>query len=234
VRLQDPICGVVAARWHGRRVIAKCRAPHHAFRHRKEALWLARAHALGIPVPPVLAVEEGQRQLTLILPQAPRATGVWAPRDWIQRLKPLASLAPPDGWGSLRADGRPRWLTRQQALAWYQARAQSLLADPGAAHAQLAAYFTEAQAGVIHGDIHRGNRAGAWIIDWEQVAVADVWEDAARASLASPWPHRAWAQSLGTSGDNPRWQRVRLVAAIEAAGVRGPRQAGARCLLGLD
>ena len=212
------------ARWGRRVVVAKSRRHTHHHRYAKEAAWLARARELGIPVPPLVATVEDVRGLHLLLPPAPPRHQAWRPTDWLHRLAPLHAVAPPPGWGPLRADGRPRWGDRSAAQAWYAERARRLDLDP----AHLAPYWHSARPALIHGDVHRGNRAGDWILDWEQVAVADPLEEAARAALASGWGPPAWARAAGSDPDAPQWIAALTLAAVEAATTGGPRLAGAR------
>jgi hypothetical protein len=222
------------ARWGRRLVVVKRRRTAHRHRHQKEADWLLRARELGIPVPPLLGAFSDQRGHHLLLPPAPADRRAWSPSDWLTRLRSLHELPAPAGWGPLRADGRPRWPDRERAATWYAERARGLTQDPEPILAALAGYWEWARPRLIHGDVHHGNRAGAWIIDWEQVAVADPWEEAARAALAGGWGPSAWAAACGAQTSDPRWQGALVAAAVEAASCGGPRaEAGRRVLLGL-
>ena len=220
-------------RWRGRVVVRKRRAAHHHYRYAKEQQWLATAGDLGIPVPPVVAALASDRHLDLLLVKAPSHAShryPWQPKQWLHRLAPLHALpAAAQGWGPLRADGQARWPSLDAASAWYRQELQRL-APPAVVRLDqdLERTLSAAQRGLIHGDCHRGNRAGAWIIDWETVAIADPWEEAARAGLSGGWGLAAWGLACGADLAGPRWRGAILRAAIEAAGHPGPRQAAAQ------
>jgi hypothetical protein len=214
-------------------VVAKVGDERRHFRLQKEALWLRRASSAGIACPHLLLDASDHRTEPGII-MTPCGSGARRDAWYHARAIPLA-LAPhrPDqGWGSLRADGRCRWKNLDALADWYASQAKALGPDIATTWQQLRSRLELLRRGCIHGDLHRGNIIGAQVIDWEAVAVADPWEEAARLWLTMPRPDhllRRWAIDPSHS----RWQLVMTMAAIESAAFAGPRQAGARRLLGL-
>lgn len=227
---------VVRATWQGRDVVAKLRHASHARRLHKEARWLgwASTHAIAAPAP--IAVLSDAAAIALVLPRWPAPPLALSPRARLAALDPLHQ-APLDafapGWGPLRADDRPRWRDPDAALRWYHELIDRL-DGPVTWHQALDHSWPQRVAGLIHGDLHPANRAGAGVLDWEAVALADPWEDAARAALVGGG-EAAWRRACGADvpGDATaqRWAGAWWRAVLEAASFVGPRQRLARAWL---
>ena len=217
---------VLLGRLAGRPVHVKVRRSSHRHRLLKERDWLARAAVLRIPVPLCVGFHDGDGWCALVVVSGPQTRCRWRPAAWHRAIAPLAGLVPPAGWGPLRADGRPRWRSREDWAVW-----SSALADADVDRELLSNYAARAVPALIHGDLHRGNRAGDLILDWESVAVADPAEEAARLFLAEGGSHAAWAAAWGVDATDLRWRGACLATALEAVRFGGPRQAGARRFL---
>ena len=212
--------------WHVRMptgdVVIKIRRPEFGRRLEKEATWLRKANSLGIPTPQLLAhFRETSFHAILTRFINPARQRALTPRACLELLSPLHLLKTTAGWGSLRADGMPRWKNEQSALTWYL-QLGDRLGMSTALQDRLVATWTYRQRGIIHGDCHRANLIGTYILDWENVAQADPYEEAARISLARSWP-RPWAW-LGADPAEPRWQGAWLRSCLESAAFPGPRQ----------
>ncbi|MFW5845022.1 MAG: phosphotransferase family protein [Planctomycetota bacterium] len=224
---------VLSGIWHGRRVVAKARLQTHRRRLLKEQRWLERTAQIGIACPDVVTVLEDVDWIFLLLREhLPRRVRPWLPADWhaasvaLQRLQVDAP-----GWGPLRADDQPRWQQEGHALAWY--REQAARCGRPELEDELHVTWRRRERGLIHGDLHPGNRIGDLLCDWEQVAVADPLEDACRLALATGYNPRACIQAWGGEPGSDRARGALLRSVVEGATHRGPRHEQARRLLQL-
>lgn len=221
---------VVAARRDGARVVVKLRRKEHAFRLRKEALWMRAAASAGVIVPDLLGLIDDGEWLLLLTRVVPEQGPGWGPGHWRRALAPLHGLPlPTDGWGHLRADGQARFAS----LADARAHADALLVRAGLTSAlcreAVAAYWVTASPCVLHGDAHAGNHCGTAVLDWEHVRIGDRLDEAAHLALSAPiGPHADWAEAWDCPSAAPRWLGARLLIVAEALRHGGPCQAGAQ------
>jgi hypothetical protein len=211
-------------------VWVKWRAAIFGDRLRKEAHWLRAATAGGWPTPRLLQVLDEDAVLALVLAPVAWRPLAATPSDWRVCLAPWHDQHPPGaGWGPLRRDGRGRWREASGAVAWWDGLLRRVGADEGVP--LLHDTWQQRPRRLVHGDLHRRNRRGPVVLDWETLGAGDPLDDAARLSLDSGFSSTAWAAAWGAVDDAARWRLARLLAAAEAAAYPGPLQgAGQRTL----
>ena len=224
-RLCQPLNGGQHTVWQvqiaQRQAVVKVRRAKFSRRLTKEAHWLRQVAKLGIKSPTLLDHIQDQDGHALVLGFVPRSGKIpLSPNAIMATLRPLHAQSMGPGWGTLRADGQPRWRDEHKALHWYQ---KLCAAWEHGDHLSklLETTWPHRQRGLTHGDCHRGNQLGDYLLDWEHVAQVDPYEEAARIALARAWP-QPW-QWVGSSVQALRWRGAWLRSCLESAAYPGPR-----------